>query len=220
METKYNTKPLLYVITGIIILFIISITVFTVYKIQNREKPLDIEYVDSNHIYHKVYDRNSDSDFKNLQKQNKILYDSLHKQQKQIEELIYFKYHKTYRIINTVRHDTIKNTKVNTYTYSSLPNDSLEYTLDIVSQTQPISYSLNVTTKDKILLVNKKESSDKDINHLTIRSNNKANISNVVTYSKKNKQHKLSISPTLGLGYGILNKQPDVFVGVGLSYNF
>lgn len=217
MERKYNIKPLLYVITGIIILFIISITVFTVYKIQNREKPLDIEYVDTNHIYHKVYDRNSDSDFKNLQKQNKILYDSLKKQQKQINELIYFKYHKTYKITNTVRHDTVKNTKVNTYTYSSLPNDSLDYTLSITSQTQPISYSLNVTAKDKILLVDKKESSD---NHLTIQTSNKANISNVVTYSKKNKQHKLFISPTVGLGYGILNKQPDVFVGVGLSYKF
>ena len=219
MNSKYNTKPIIYIITGLIILFILSLTVFAIVKIQNREKPIDIQYVDSSLAYHKVF-KNEDSDLKNLKKQNKLLYDSLKKQQKEIDELMYFKYRKSYKVINTIKHDTIKNTKLNTYTYSNLPNDSLEYNLKIVSETQPVSYELNMTTKDKILIVNKKEYKDKDINHLTISTSNKADISSVATYKKNNTKHKLHISPTLGIGYGFISKKPDLFVGVGLSYNF
>lgn len=35
---------------------------------------------------------------------------------------------------------------------------------------------------------------------------------------KAQKQRKWVITPSVGYGYGILNKQPDVFVGVTLGY--
>lgn len=47
-------------------------------------------------------------------------------------------------------------------------------------------------------------------------------ITNVVEITKyiKEKPKKFSISPQLGAGYGIFNKRPDIWIGIGINYNF
>ena len=45
-------------------------------------------------------------------------------------------------------------------------------------------------------------------------------ITNTITVTNYVKKKGLRITPQIGLGYGLLNKQTDVFVGIGLSYNF
>lgn len=41
-----------------------------------------------------------------------------------------------------------------------------------------------------------------------------------ITKIIKQKPKKFTINPQLGVGYGIMNKRPDVWLGVGISYNF
>lgn len=45
-------------------------------------------------------------------------------------------------------------------------------------------------------------------------------ITNTITIEKYVRKKGLRITPQVGLGYGLLNKQTDVFIGIGLSYNF
>ena len=45
-------------------------------------------------------------------------------------------------------------------------------------------------------------------------------VTNTVTIEKYIKPRKIRISPAVGFGYGLLNKQTDIFVGIGMVYNF
>lgn len=45
-------------------------------------------------------------------------------------------------------------------------------------------------------------------------------ITNTITVTNYVRKKGLRITPQVGLGYGLLNKKTDVFVGIGLSYNF
>jgi len=45
-------------------------------------------------------------------------------------------------------------------------------------------------------------------------------ITNTITVTNYVRKKGLRITPQIGLGYGLLNKKTDVFVGIGLSYNF
>lgn len=42
----------------------------------------------------------------------------------------------------------------------------------------------------------------------------------VITKTVLKRQKGLKIAPQVGFGYGIVNRKPDVFIGVGISYNF
>ena len=48
----------------------------------------------------------------------------------------------------------------------------------------------------------------------------KQEIIKTVTITNYIKRKGFKISPQVGVGYGMINKKPDVFIGVGLSYNF
>ena len=37
---------------------------------------------------------------------------------------------------------------------------------------------------------------------------------------KEKKKSKLFIAPTVGVGYGVINKKPDLYIGVGIGYQF
>lgn len=45
-------------------------------------------------------------------------------------------------------------------------------------------------------------------------------ITNTITVTNYVRKKGLRITPQVGIGYGVLNKKTDVFVGIGLSYNF
>lgn len=45
-------------------------------------------------------------------------------------------------------------------------------------------------------------------------------ITNTITIEKYIKPKKIRITPQLGIGYGLLNKNTDIYLGIGLSYNF
>lgn len=34
------------------------------------------------------------------------------------------------------------------------------------------------------------------------------------------KNRRWSISPSIGVGYGVINQKPDIYIGIGIAYNF
>lgn len=42
----------------------------------------------------------------------------------------------------------------------------------------------------------------------------------VITKTITKPQKGFKISPSVGVGYGVVNRKPDIWVGVSISYNF
>ena len=92
--------------------------------------------------------------------------------------------------------------------------------MQINSTREPNWYSLNVKLHDKITIVNKDEGNG--VNHLTIKTDNKADISNVTTFKKKEKKNifnRISIAPGVFYGYDFKSKQMGYGVGITIGYN-
>lgn len=188
----------------------------------------EVEYYDSLNNYNKVYYSKT---FKELNKENKELYDSLKQYKDKIDFIVQFTHEKDYQtgkietkpnIIDSVIYDTIKVSETlmaKTYEYNSEPNDTFQYKLNINSYTEPNWYSLNVKTKNKFTIVNKEEDG---INHITIGSSNKGNISNVTVFNKKEKRKflsRFSVGPSVTAGYDIVNKQWGIMAGASVTFD-
>jgi len=216
-----------------LILFAFFVVLFGYYKYTNHWKAQKIEYVDSTGTYHKQY---NEGDFNELKKENKELYDSLKKYKDKIDFLTQFNYDKSYNsgkvVVKTKEVQTPTYVKdkdgkyvekvedAKTYEYENEPNDSFNYKLQINSTREPNWYSLNVKLHDKITIVNKDEGNG--VNHLTIKTDNKADISNVTTFKKKEKKNifnKIAIAPGVFYGYDFKSKQMGYGVGITIGYN-
>lgn len=188
----------------------------------------EVEYYDSLNNYNKVYYSKT---FKELNKENKELYDSLKQYKDKIDFIVQFTHEKDYQtgkietkpnVIDSVIYDTIKVSETlmaKTYEYNSEPNDTFQYKLNINSYTEPNWYSLNVKTKNKFTIVNKEEDG---INHITIGSSNKGNISNVTVFNKKEKRKflsRFSVGPSVTAGYDIVNKQWGIMAGASVTFD-
>lgn len=223
-----------YIKISLLIILSLLLALFVLRKCNKPKVKHNIEYVDKKGTYHKYYE---DGKFSELKKENKELYDSLKKYKKEIDYLVQFKYNKSYKtdtVIITktkVKKETLysknekgefieKKEEAKTYEYQNKPNDSVDYKLKINSEREPNWYSLDINVHDKITLVNKKE--ENGTNHLTINTDNKANITDVTTFKKKEKKNifnKIAIVPGIYYGYDVKNKRMGYGVGITLGYN-
>lgn len=230
---KENKKSIIW-IAATLTLFILIFLGINALKSCNS-KTDKIEYTDSSKVHHVYYE---DGSFSNLKKENKDLYDSLKKYKQQINFLVQFNYDKSYNTgkVQVKTKETIKKVPVyiktengkyieyteeaKTYEYENKPNDTINYKLKINSTREPNWYELNVKMHDKITVVNKDDGNGK--NHLTINTNNKADVSDVTVFKKKEKKHimnVISIGPTVGYGYSLKSHKLEPFIGVSISYN-
>jgi hypothetical protein len=222
------SKEKAFKILNVIILGLIIGMMFFVCKKSDHTKKLveGVEAIDSTNTYSKVY---YDTEISNLKKKNKELYDSLQVNRNKVSYLLQFKYQKEYT--TGVVHVKDKNQasteqtiiptieeKDSTYTYSSVPNDTMMYKLQVNSSREPNWYSLNVKMSDRFTIVNK--SDDNGLNVITIDPQNNGSISDVTTFKKKQKktffQH-FHVGPSVTAGYDPINKQWGVMIGVGVT---
>lgn len=42
----------------------------------------------------------------------------------------------------------------------------------------------------------------------------------IITKTITKRQKGFKVSPVVGVGYGVINRKPDIWIGVGISYNF
>lgn len=159
---------------------------------------------------------------KDLSNVNKELYDSIKIFKDKIDYLVQFRYNKKYKT-GKVKTDSIKNkinkdTIINTYEFSE-KNDTVSYKLMIGSQVKPEWYSLDFNVSDKFTIVNKDYG---NFNKLDINSNSSGIINDVTVLKKKEKNRiidNFSIGPSLSLGYNFGSKEPEIILGISITYD-
>ena len=113
------------------------------------------------------------------------------------------------------------------YTEDEIINGELYISIDTVKENTPLIVE-NKTYKDTIC--NEKDSiilqsTIQGVNAMLLSTEvdwrkHTEVITNTITIEKYIKPKKIRITPQLGVGYGLLNKQTDIYLGIGLSYNF
>lgn len=207
------TAAVLLIVAVIIYVVVLGTSKNTVPKINGG----DIEFTDSNKVYHKIY---TEKEFNALKSENKALYDSLKGQKDIIDYLASFKYEKEYSsgkvhtTANGIRYDEPKD-----FVYTSEANDSFDYKLTVNSTVEPNYYMLDVKTKEKFTIINK---GDKDgNNHTTIQGDHKGDITETTVFKKKQKtkfKDRFSIGPSVTAGYDPINKNFGIMVGASITF--
>ena len=187
----------------------------------------EIEYYDSLNNYNKIYYSKA---FSVLKKENEELYDSLKRYKDKLDYVVQFSHEKEYNTGTVHSKPTIKDSVVydtvpvtipqiaKTYEYTSEPNDTFQYKLNVNSFTEPNWYSIQAKVKNKFTIVNKE---DNGVNHITIEPNNGGNVTDVTAWKKNKKKiwDKFSIGPSVTAGYDVINKNFGVMIGASISYD-
>lgn len=163
-----------------------------------------------------------------LKKENRELYDSISKL-KDVESGMVIKYvvrHKTDTIYNDkfLSHaDTLYSDKNladidSVYEYKEA-NDTVD--LNVKVKAQRLKWVMaDVAIRDKFMIINREKDG---VNQTFINHSKNSVVESTTMWHKKNSKsfyQKFTISPQIGFGYGIFNKNIDVYVGGGISYNF
>lgn len=109
--------------------------------------------------------------------------------------------------IETIKTDTFITTKKDTVI---LPTEKKEFERTVCSnidtaKVKVYTTGINTTLDSVSVSFNRREIT----NTIYIKETN-----------TKQKKNFISISPQIGAGYGFFNKKPDIYVGVGISFNF
>lgn len=205
-----NSNKVLLIVIGFL-LFILSYVWLKYDSQTERTKKLqeDIEfYTDSLNRYTKLY---SSSSFSSLKKENKELYRQL-KEKEELVEAIKFKYEYEYKGQEQIIDKPIEEDSLYHF---NVQNDTLGYDLKIWStHLQKYRLSFNLTNEFTIT----RQQVDND-HRLEINSHIPGRIENVVVWNKEQKKSRFSIGPSVGFGYGVFSKKPDIFIGATITYN-
>lgn len=216
-------------IIALLIVLIIGLVAYLNYKLHEKQKKIDeIEFTDTTGTYHKVY---YEKKFKELKKENRELYDSLKQYKDKIDYIVQFYHEKEYNTGQNNNKPVVKDSVVNdtgfikipnvsrTYEYTSEPNDTFQYKLNVNSFTEPNWYSIQAKVKNKFTIVNKEEG---DVNHIVINPENGGTITDPTVWKKKDKKtflDRFAVGPSVTGGYDIVNKQWGIMAGVSVTYN-
>lgn len=171
---------------------------------KNLKRERDIQREDT---YIKIYESQKISE---LEKKNKALYDSLMKKSdKEPESAIEIRYKYKYKT------DTIKVTEFvvsddSIYHYSH-DNDTVKTNIDIKAKDLDWC-KVDAQINDKFTIINRTDGNE---NETTINHSSNVEITGVDAWHRKRTfKDRFNISVGVGVGYGIVHKQPDIFVGV------
>ena len=227
MEKPFKSKCFWIVL----ILFLITCgLVWYADKLYNNTRRLveEVEYYDSLNNYNKIY---YSTTFSALKKENRQLYDSLKKYKDKIDYVVQFTHEKEYNTGKTTSKPKVKDSTVydtipvlvpqvaKTYEYTSEPNDTFQYKLNVNSFTEPNWYSIQAKVKNKFTIVNKE---DGDMNHITIEPGNGGTITDPTVWKKKDSRSvfdRFSFGPSVTAGYDVINKQWGIMAGVSVTYD-
>lgn len=103
----------------------------------------------------------------------------------------------------------IDSSEYKVFTYEE-KSDSAQYSLSLYQKEPPLWYILNYQQKKKIELIEK--------NGDILPTDNNTSVT-IIPKKYKLKEH-IKFQPQIGLGYGIINKKFDCYVGIGITYKF
>lgn len=199
------------------------------YKKINEQLVTSEEYNKEN-TYVRIYQSKKISE---LKKENRELYDSISKL-KNVESAMIIKFHEHYNTDTitvekfTIKRDTIqiyieKNDsvieKIDSVYHYTQDNDTVKLKIDVKAK-ELEWIKADFTIYDKFTIINKEKDGT---NQTTINHSGNSTIDGTsMWHRKENKKwyERFVLSPQVGVGYGTFNRNFDVYVGVGLGYQF
>lgn len=178
------------------------------YKKQIKTLSNNVEfYIDSLNRYTKIY---SSEDFSQLKKENKELHSQLRDKESLVEAIKFeykYKYEgKEHSIDNSIQSDSCYRFQENT--------DTISYNLEIWA-THIQKYKINFSLTNEFLIT--RQSIDNQ-NKIEINSQLPGKIQDVTVWTKPIKKKRFGAGISIGAGYGLITKKPDIFIGVTGTY--
>lgn len=180
------------------------------YKYQKKVESLtkDIEfYTDSLNTYTKLY---PSTEFSKLKKENKELYNKL-KEKESLVEAIEFEWKYKYEGLEQQVDKLQKNDSLYRF---NIQSDTVGYDLKVWAN-HLAKYKLDFNISNKLLLSHQQVGND---NRFEITSNLPGKIQDVTIWTKPKKKSRFGAGISIGAGYGMFNKDFDVFVGLSGTY--
>lgn len=227
---KWFTQKTIDVIQWIFIIGLIAMLVIQGIHYQQAKKDLvtSAEYNKEN-TYVRIYESQR---LDKLKCENRELYDSI-KKLNDAESGMFIKFREHY-VTDTitvdkfvVQRDTIKVVADNDKVYENVDsiyhytqnNDTVSLDIDIKAKELQWCKA-DFTINDQFVIINREKNG---VNQTFINHSDNVTIESTTMWHRKNtkKWHqRFVISPQVGVGYGVFNKKADMYIGVGIGYQF
>ena len=186
------------------------------------------EYIKEN-TYVRIYESQR---LDKLKRENRELYESI-KKLNDVESGMVIKFREHY-VTDTimvdkfvVQRDTIRVVADNNKVYESVVsiyhytqnNDTVNLDIDIKAKELQWCKA-DFTISDQFMIINREKDG---VNQTLINHSDNATIESTTMWHRKDTKkwyQRFTISPQIGVGYGMINRKVDTYVGVGVGYQF
>lgn len=213
------TKEKIIQIVQLLIILLLAICCFCFWRSskENHENLIQ-EEIGFNKTETQYVQISNDKDLKELKKMNEVLHDSI-KKLSNVKEAVQIKYI-TKREIDTVFLDNSNVIKDSIYHYSQV-SDTINYDLDIKGK-EVEWFKLDLSIQDSLMIVTRSVNNQ---NETTITHTPNTDIQDVTVFVPKKKigekiKDRLYYGVGVGAGYGVINKKPDIYVGINAGIRF
>lgn len=227
---KWFTQKTIDFIQWGFIIGLIAMLVIQGVNYQQTKKDLvtSVEYNKEN-TYVRIYESQR---LDKLKRENRELYDSI-KKLNDVESGMVIKFREHY-VTDTimvdkfvVQRDTIRVVADNNKVYESVDsiyhytqnNDTVNLDIDIKAKELQWCKA-DFTISDQFMIINREKDG---VNQTLINHSDNATIESTTMWHRKDTKkwyQRFTISPQIGVGYGMINRKVDTYVGVGVGYQF
>ena len=227
---KWFTQKTIDIIQWGFIIGLIAMLVIQGVNYQQIKKDLvtSVEYNKEN-TYVRIYESQR---LDKLKRENRELYDSI-KKLNDVESGMVIKFREHY-VTDTimvdkfvVQRDTIRVVADNNKVYESVVsiyhytqnNDTVNLDIDIKAKELQWCKA-DFTISDQFMIINREKDG---VNQTLINHSDNATIESTTMWHRKDTKkwyQRFTISPQIGVGYGMINRKVDTYVGVGVGYQF
>lgn len=229
MKKLFTQKTIDVIQWVFIVALALMLIVQSIHYQQTKRDLVTSEEYNKENTYVRIYESQK---LNKLKQENKELYDSIAKLQ-DVESGMIIKFVEHYNtdtitvdkfivqrdtvIYYTENNDTfIKVDSVYQYTQN---NDTINLNIDIKAK-ELKWVNVDLRLRDQFMIINREKDG---VNQTLINHSGNVTIENTTMWHRKNNKkwyQKFTISPQVGVGYGIFNKKFDVYGGVGIGYHF
>lgn len=214
MKLSKRQKKIIDIIQWVCIIFLLMVCITgSIFKKSDNDFIKDTEY-QKEQAYVKIYESQT---IESLKKENRELYDSI-KRLNDVESAIEIRYKYKYVTDTITKTEFVYNTNDSVYHYH---NDNDTITCDIDVKANNLEWIQNrFTINDRFMIINREKDG---MNQTFINHGENTTVDAVDTWHRiedKQKWHKnFHLGIQAGFGYGVFNRKPDIFIGVGVSYD-
>ena len=214
MKRSDRQKKIIDIIQWICIIFLLMVCITgSIFKKSDNDFIKDTEY-QKEQAYVKIYESQT---IESLKKENRELYDSI-RRLNDVESAIEIRYKYKYVTDTITKTEFVYNTNDSVYHYH---NDNDTITCDIDVKANNIEWIQNrFTINDRFMIINREKDG---MNQTFINHGENTTVDAVDTWHRiedKQKWHNnFHLGIQAGFGYGVFNRKPDIFIGVGVSYD-